>query len=94
MQRANYLQQSPELFKKVLELSNALKESAIEEKNARSRRYSSFAVERLRLLPRHAREAGPRFTASASYACTTSRPGANPRCSFLASAPPSRGRRC
>lgn len=32
MQRANYLQQSPELFKKVLELSNAVKESAIEEK--------------------------------------------------------------
>lgn len=30
-QRINYIQQSPELFKKLLELSNQLKESAIEE---------------------------------------------------------------
>jgi len=30
-QRINYIQQSPELFKKLLDLSNQLKESAIEE---------------------------------------------------------------
>jgi AhpD family alkylhydroperoxidase len=31
-QRLNYMQQSPELFKKMMEFSNAEKESAIEEK--------------------------------------------------------------
>lgn len=31
-QRVNYMQQSPELFKKMMEFSNAEKESAIEEK--------------------------------------------------------------
>ena len=30
-QRINYIQQSPELFKKLLDFSNQLKESAIEE---------------------------------------------------------------
>ena len=32
MQRLNYLQQSPELFKKFVELNNAVKESTIDEK--------------------------------------------------------------
>jgi AhpD family alkylhydroperoxidase len=86
-QRLNYIQQSPELFKKFLEFSNRMKEAAIEQSiidlvqiRASQMNGCAFCVDM------HVKEA--------KRVCIMSRSGANRRSSRRANAPRSRGPKC